>query len=143
MEKFKLLEEEATADVAYEAYGRSLEEMYGNAAFGLFSIMADIENVEEQQTDVFVVQAEDKEALLLDFLNELLYKWDTENVLFSDFSCEVEVVKEGYRITVECEGERFDPDRHRIKVEIKAVTYFDMEVVEEEGRWKGKVTLDI
>lgn len=143
MQPFKILEEEATADIAYEAYGRSLEEMYQNAAFGLFSIMTDLEGVEERQTDMFAVEAEDKEALLLDFLNELLYKWDVEKVLFSDFTCEIQDVEDGLKITAKCKGEKFDPDKHEVKVEIKAVTYFDMEVEKEEGRWKGKVTLDV
>ncbi|MFB6216053.1 MAG: archease [Candidatus Aenigmatarchaeota archaeon] len=143
MEKFRLLEEEATADIAYEAYGESLEEMYQNAAVALFSVMTDLDRVEKQQTDVFTVQAEDKEALLLDFLNELLYKWDVENVLFSDFACEVKTEKSGYKIVTECEGEGFDPDKHEMKVEIKAVTYFDMEVEEEGGVWTARVTLDI
>lgn len=143
MHKFKILEDEATADVAYEAYGSSLEEMYRNAALALFSLMTDLDQVEEQQTDLFVVEAEDKEALLLDFLNELLYKWDVEKVLFSSFSCETENTENGWKITTECKGEKFDPDRHEIKMEVKAVTYFDMKVEKKNGRWVGKVTLDI
>lgn len=143
MKKFKILGDEATADIAYEAYGETLEEMYSNAAVALFSVMTSLDSVEEQQTDVFTVQAEDKQALLLDFLNELLYKWDTEKVLFKDFSCEIQSEQSGYKIVTECSGEAFNPDKHEMKVEIKAVTYFDMEVKEENGVWKGHVTLDI
>lgn len=142
-EQFKILEDAATADLAFEAYGQSLEEMYQNAALALFSIMTNTDEVDEIQTDVFVVEAEDKEALLLDFLNELLYKWDAERVLFSGFACEVHTTEEGYKIMTEARGEAFDPEKHELKSEVKAVTYFDMSVEEEEGVWTGRVTLDM
>ncbi|MFP4116387.1 MAG: archease, partial [Candidatus Aenigmatarchaeota archaeon] len=138
---FEILEDEATADIAYLAHGESLEELYENAAFGLFSIITDPDKVREMQTDLVSVAAEDREALLLDFLNELLYLWDVEKVLFSEFSCEIREDGE-LEISAECSGEKFDPERHEAKVEVKAVTYFGMEVTEEDGIWKAKVTLD-
>lgn len=144
MEKrFEVIEDDATADIAYVARGGSLEEMYENAALGLFGIITDLEDVEEMQTDVITVEAEDREALLLDFLNELLYRWDVDRVLFSVFSCDLKEKEDGLELTAECRGEAFDGERHEAKVGVKAVTYFGMEIKEEDGAWTGRITLDV
>lgn len=143
MEKFRVLEDDATADIAYFAYGKSLEEMYENAALGLFSLIAELQKVDERQVDLITVEAEDREALMLDFLNELIYRWDTEGVLFSSFSCELDETSEGLKLVAECKGEVFDEERHEINAEVKAVTYFGMEVKKENDTWKTKVTPDV
>ncbi len=143
MKKFEVLEEEATADVAYKAYGESLEEMYSNAALGLFSLITDIKSVDVKQVDLITVEAEDKEALLLDFLNELIYRWDVEKILFSDFSCEISKEGEGLVLKAECKGETFDGERHKVKTEIKAITYFGMKVEKKDGIWETIITPDV
>lgn len=143
MDKFKVLEDDATADIAYLAYGKSLEEMYENAALGLFSLITDIQNVEKRQVDFITIEAEDREALLIDFLNDLLYKWDVEKVLFSNFSCELNEEEESLKLTAECRGEAFDKEKHKIKAEVKAVTYFGMEIKEKDGIWETKITPDV
>ncbi len=141
--RFKVLDDDATADIAYVVYGNSLKEIYENAAIGLFSILTDIEKVDRVQTDLVVLTAEDREALLLDFLNELLYSWEVGGVLPRDFSCEIDETDGGLELSCECEGELFDPEKHEIKAAVKAVTYFDMEITQEDGSWKAKVTLDV
>ncbi|MFP4116746.1 MAG: archease [Candidatus Aenigmatarchaeota archaeon] len=144
MEKrFEIIEDEATADIAYRAYGETLEEMYESAALGLFDIITDIEDVNTLQTDLITVSAEDREALLLDFLNELLYRWDVDKVLFSKFSCDLQTKDGSLELSANCEGEKFDAERHENRVEVKAVTYFGMEIQEEEGVWTGKITIDV
>ncbi len=143
MERFRVLEDDATADIAYVAYGKSLEEMYENAALGLFSLMTDIDSVESVQIDFIKVEAEDREALMLDFLNELIYRWDVDKVLFSDFSCKIKEVEDGLVMTAKCRGETFDEERHVMKVGVKAVTYFGMEVRERCGVWETKITPDV
>ncbi len=140
---FEIIKEDATADIAYFAYGRSLAGMYENAALGLFSIITDLDKVDKIQTDMVTVEAEDREALLLDFLNELLYRWDVDKVLFSDFACELLEEDGRFVITAECKGESFDERKHSAKAGVKAVTYFGMEVVEEGGIWRAKITLDV
>jgi len=141
--KFRILEDEATADLAFEAYGKNLEKMYENSALALFSIMTDLEDVEVRERDLIVVEAEDREALLLDFLNELIYRREVDRVLFSDFKCDIEETGEGLKISADCSGEKFDRSEHEAKVEVKAVTYFGMEIEEEGGSWRAKVTLDL
>ncbi len=143
MDKFKVLEDEATADIAFVAYGKSLEELYENAGIGIFSLITKIEDVDQIQVDLITIEAEDREALMLDFLNELVYRWDTEKILFSDFSCSIDESDGSLRLSAECRGEIFDEDKHKIKASIKAVTYFGMKIVEEDGIWKSKITPDV
>ena len=123
MLRFELIEH--TADMGLKAYGRTLAEAFSNAAYGMFSIIADLSSVKEVASRRVEVSADDVESLLFEWLNSLLYYFDVEGLLFKRF--EIKEFGEK-RLAADCFGEKFDPARHRIKLGVKSATYHMLEV---------------
>lgn len=115
--RYRLLEH--TADALVEAYGRSMSERFENAAYALFDQITDIDAVEPVEERRASVDAEEPEQLLVDFLQELLYLHDVDNLVLCEFH--VKLQDNGLVSTVR--GERFDSERHPKKAVVKAVAY--------------------
>jgi SHS2 domain-containing protein len=109
---------EHTADVGIRAYGRTLDELFANAAEGMFSLIADLSKVRPVGEAEVRLTAEDIPTLLLRWLTELLYVHETDRLLFS--SCEAKVT--GTSLVGRARGEAIDKSRHELKLAIKAVT---------------------
>jgi SHS2 domain-containing protein len=139
---FKFLEH--TADVYVAAYGRDLAEAFENAAAAMFETMTNIDDVEPEIEESVEVEAEDKQALLYSWLEELLVRFEVNEMLYSKFKVD-KIVKTdgGYRLEARIYGEKFDESRHIQKVGVKAITYHRMEINESPGRVKVKFILDI
>ena len=137
MGSFQILEH--TGEVGVLARGRSLEETFVQAAKGLFSLMVDPQTIEEEEERWVEVEATDREALLVAWLNHLIYLFDVEGLLLCRFR--VEEVDEKHLKAV-CHGEKLSPKRHQLNLAIKAATYHMVEVREENGWW-ARVILDI
>ncbi len=120
---------EHTADVAIRAYGASLNELFANAAEGMFSLIADLEAVKPIGEIEVRVSAEDTPTLLLRWLSELLYVHETQRLLFSRFEVEVS----GTSLLGRARGEAIDKARHELKLVIKAVTRHRLTVDPERG----------
>ncbi len=129
-----------TADVAVVAYGADLPETFASAARALFEVMADLGNVRETESREVEVSSGDVESLLVDWLNELLFLFDTEQLLLYRFQVH-SVQGNALRATVY--GERVDPGRHRIKTGIKAVTYHMLEVKCDATGCRARVVFDV
>ena len=129
MKRFELIEH--TADTGLIAYGRSLPEAFANAAYGMFSIMTDLENVSEVESRRVEVSADDIEGLLFEWLNSLLYYFDVENLLFKRFDIKE---FEDKHLVAECHGEKYDSARHAIKIGVKSATYHTLEVDRQKNR---------
>ena len=123
MKKYKLIEH--TADTGLIAYGNSLAEAFGNAAYGMFSIIAEPDRVRETETRRFEVSSNDPEGLLFECLNRLLYYFDVDMLLFKRF--EIKILPEN-RLKAVCYGEKYDPSRHRLKTGVKSATYHMLKV---------------
>jgi SHS2 domain-containing protein len=128
---------EHTADVGIKAYGKSLEELFENAAFGMFSIMVDLKGVEQKGEFKVVLRTNDMEKLLVDWLSELLYIHEVYDVLLNDFKVEIrkseqEDAKARFELEALVRGETIDRDRHRLGAMIKAVTYHMLEINEKD-----------
>jgi SHS2 domain-containing protein len=129
MDRFELIEH--TADIGINAYGKTLSEAFASAAYGMFSIIAELENVREIETRRVEVSADDLEGLLFEWLNSLLYYFDVEMLLFRRF----DVIEFGdNRLAAACCGEKYDPSRHRLKTGVKSATYHTLEVDRKENR---------
>ncbi len=128
-----------TADIGIAAYGANLREAFANAAYALFSLMVDIENVADVLCCEAEVTAENREDLLVAWLNELIYLFEVENVLLNRF--EIDELSET-RLRARCFGERIDPERHKIKIAVKATTYHMLKVEERDG-YRVQVLFDI
>ena len=138
---FKYLEEGPTADLLVEAYGSTLGEAFANAALAMFNAMTPLEKVEPRVSREIEVEDGDLEGLLYDFLDELLYINDTENLIFSQI--DVDVDAERLRLKAHCRGEPFDPGRHEAGAVVKAVTFHQMKVEKTDGRRRIRVVFDL
>jgi len=140
--RFEFLEH--TADAYIAAYGGSLIEAFENAALAMFEVMTDVKNVVPSFEDSVAVEGEDEKALLYGWLEALLVKYDTKEVLFSRFKI-VNLVESatGFRLEAKIWGEGFDPKRHLQKVGVKAVTYHRMEILKRRDGVTLKFILDI
>ncbi len=109
-----------TADVGIIAYGASPSETFANAARALFSLITELDNVEEVLHRDIELVAPDLESLLVAWLNEFIYLFDTENVLFKRF----EISKlNNTQLKARSYGEKVDKSKHKLKTGVKAATY--------------------
>jgi SHS2 domain-containing protein len=140
--KFEFLEH--TADVYVRAHGATMEEAYGNAALAMFETMTDSGKIAQTQEGTLEVEAEDQYALLYNWLEALLVKFETENMLFSKFQItDWKETAETFKFKAKVWGEKFDPEKHPQKVGVKAVTYHLMVVIREPERVILEFILDI
>ena len=137
MTRFELFDH--TADVGIVAYGNNLKEAYANVAYGMFSLIADLKEVHEEIQRDIDIQALDRESLVVDWLNELLYIFDVDHVIFSRF--EITALSQS-KLRAKAYGEKIDTSRHQLKTEVKAATYHLLKVEEGNG-FKIQVILDI
>jgi SHS2 domain-containing protein len=131
---------EHTADVGIVSHGADLRALFANAAQGMFSLMADLSGVEEREQRSIEIEARDREGLLVNWLTELLYYLDAEEMLFRRF--EIDELSET-RLRGRAFGERIDRDRHDLRLGVKAVTRHMLEIAPEDGGYRATVLLDI
>lgn len=140
--RFEFLEH--TADAYVAAYGASLEEAFENAALATFEVMTDVEKVEAKVEDFVDVEAHDEYALLYNWLEALLIKFDVTDSLYSRFKVSsIEKTPGGLRLRAKIWGESFNQEKHLQKVGVKAVTYHRMEIVKKPKVVMVKFILDI
>ena len=140
--KFEFLEH--TADVYIRAHGKTMEEAYENAALSMFEVMTDTDKIAQTQEETLEVEAEDQYALLYNWLEALLVKFETENMLYSKFQItNWKETDENFKFKAKIWGEKFDPQKHPQKVGVKAVTYHRMVIIREIDRVILEFILDI
>ena len=136
MKRFDIIEH--TADTGIIARGRNLAEAFANAAFGMFSIMADLSDVRQENSIQVELKEEDMEALLFEWLNYLLYVFDVHQLLLNRFDVEH---LDGQSLKATCYGEKYDPSRHQLKTGVKSATYHMLEVDRENNT--VRIILDV
>jgi len=119
-----------TADVGIIAHGANIKQAFANAAKGLFSLITDLDNVQEVLHRDIEVTATDKESLLVEWLNELIYQFDTENIIFKRFDI---TELDNTRLRAKNYGEKVDSARHKLKTGVKAATYHMLKVDKANG----------
>lgn len=124
---------DVTADVGLCAYGKTLEEAFENAGLGLFEVMTDTSVIKPLVQKYIEIESEDKEALLYDWLSELIFLHDSEYLVFSSFKIEISREGDNYILKGSAWGETFDRDKHESREDVKAVTYHLMDIKEEDG----------
>lgn len=136
---------EHTADAYIAAYGRSLVEAFENAALAMFETMTDTDDVECKHEDTIEAEGEDEYSLLYSWLEGLLVKFEVENMLYSKFKVlSIERGDDGkLKLKARICGEPFDPEKHKQKVGIKAVTYHRMEIIKGPEKVIIRFILDI
>jgi SHS2 domain-containing protein len=129
-----------TADIGIVAYGADIKQVFANAALGLFSLMADLDDLKEDVERKLELASEDAEILLVEWLNELIYIFDVEHIIFKRFEI-IELT--GNRITARCFGGKIKPGQHQLKREIKAATYHMLRISKEDGGYRVQIIFDI
>ena len=131
---------EHTADLGLRVRAPDLHTLFAEAALALFAtVVEDLATVEPRQQVQVKLEGDDRPYLLFDWLNELLFRFDTEHLLFSRF--EVRVVDGG--LTGTAWGEPLDPARHALDHEVKAITYHGLRVEQTADGWLAEVIVDI
>lgn len=129
-----------TADLGVEAWGKSQEELIANTSLALVDTMVDVETIIPKREVEWSIHAENPEALLVNHLQEILFRLDAEGMVFSEFK----ISHRGLN-AIKClaHGEPLDRERHHFKTELKAVTYHQLKFEEIDGVWRAQVIFDV
>lgn len=138
MEAFRILEH--TADIGFEAFGKTRGEVFANAGRALQSLMVDLNSIVPREKMEVEVTGPDACSLLVNWLSEILYRIDGEGRLFHDFSIS-SISDRSLRAVLR--GEPFDRARHQVKLQLKAITYHQLALVETPDGWRAQVYVDI
>lgn len=141
---YRFLEDFATADIAFEATGRNLEEVFTAAGDATMNVMIEsLDSIEEKNRKTIELENGQLDMLLFDLLQELIYHKDAEQLLLR--IKEISIRQEGGSnyLHATAAGEKLDPERHEQRADVKAVTlhYFTLEKIEDG--WRALVILDI
>jgi len=141
---YSYLEEIGTADIAFEATGRDLPELFSDAADAMTNVMIDnIEAIQPRQTRQIELSNDKVDMLLFDLLQELIFLKDAQRLLLRIRELQIAERDETYFATAIAQGEPVDAERHHQRADVKAVTLHDFSVERVEGGWKARVLLDI
>ncbi len=138
IQRYKQIEH--TGDIGIKIFGKTIEDLFINAAFGMFDIMVDLSNVKGSQAETLEVAGDNYEELLVNWLTDLNFVFITENKIFHRFQISRLTHTE---MTATAFGEPFDPRRHPIQKEIKAVTFHEIYVKETKNKWEAQVIFDV
>lgn len=139
MKKFEFVDI-TTADVAFVAYGKTLSELFANAALAMFEVMINVKQVGQEISRKVKVSGNDLQSLMFSWLNELLLYVDSESLAFSKFNISVEEKK--FSLKAQCFGEKINAEKHELRTAVKSCTYHKMEIKKNKF-WHAQVILDI
>jgi SHS2 domain-containing protein len=142
---YRFVEGHTRADVAFEASGRTLDELLANASRAVGRVMC--QNPEAIRRIVrreVMVSGADPERLLHAALQEILFYKDAENLIFGQFSFESRKDEGAYSASMVMEGEEIDVSRHHMIVDIKAISWHKFKVGQDsDGSWNALVIVDV
>jgi SHS2 domain-containing protein len=131
---------EHTADIGFRAFAQTLPDLYANAALAMLSIAGDPAAAAPRHEYPLAAQSTDRESLMVDWLSEVLYWFDGKCIAFREFRI---AAFEETAIRVVGLGEPRNPQRHRSRVIVKAVTYHQLKIEQRNGLWVAEVYLDV
>lgn len=141
-QKFELLPH--TTDAFLSVRGRTLGEIFENAALGMFEVMTDTKRIKPSLTENIEVSGESGHELLYNWLETLLVKFETNQIVYAKFKVrKIETANGGMKLKAAIAGEPFDRTKHAAKVEVKAVTYHRMSIKKEKGEYHAQFILDL
>ena len=129
-----------TADVAVRVFGQTRKELFENAALALADLLTDPYKLEKKEARAITVEAGDLDGLWVNWLREILYLFAGEKKL----ACAVQVMElSETRLSAMVWMDAFDPEKHELRGELKAVTYHQARVSQDDEGWKGTVVFDV
>ena len=129
-----------SSDLMVKVFGKSQAELFSNSAFALFDVMTDVEKVEIREKLPLEVEGLDRDDLMVNWMRELLYLYQGSGYLLKEF--QVQEVKGNY-VRGEVRGEKFDPDRHEIRHEIRSVAYHQGRMDKIGDQWTAQVIFEL
>ncbi len=141
---YRYLEDFAIADIAFEATGRDLKELFSSAADATMNVMVeDLDTIEEREERDVELRSGEPDMLLFDLLQEVIYYKDAEQLLLRIKNMTITRLAGAYVLRAVGTGERLDPLRHEQRADVKAVTLHHFKVEKTGGLWKALVILDV
>ena len=141
---YEFLEDIATADIAFQAWGANLEAVFKAAGDAVINTMIDnLEAIALVETRTFNLEDDAIDLLLFNFLQEFVYYKDSELLLLRAQQVEIEEKESVYYLTAVTQGERLDRDRHHQRVDVKAITLHRFQLERTNEGWQALVILDI
>lgn len=129
-----------TADLGMEVRGRNLDDLFIQAAWSFFDIMIEAGHIDLKRKKEIHVEAPDQEALMVAWLDELLFQFEARHLVFGKF--QIQSINKN-SLQASAWGEAFNPDKHSFKTAVKAVTYHQLRLWKEKGIWRARVIFDI
>jgi SHS2 domain-containing protein len=141
---YEFLEDIATADIAFQAWGKDLKETFVAAADATMNVMVeDLESIQPRENRELRLENDSLDMLLFDLLQELIYYKDAEELLLRVRQIEIEEKDHHHLLKGVASGEKIDRNRHRFRVDVKAVTLHRFQLAKTEKGWETVVILDI
>ena len=136
---FSFNEDIALADIAIEVWSDSLTGLFQDSALATTEVMVDTKTVEPKVKKEIKLDSSDTEMLLYDFLSEIIFFKDAEELLFSKF----DVKLDRNSLEASLSGEKIDRQKHSLRTDVKAVTLYRFKLWKEGSLWKASFVLDI
>ena len=141
---YEFLEDIAIADIAFRAWGKDLEELFGAAGDATIKAMIDnLDAIEPKEQRTFNLENDELDLLLFNFLQELIYYKDSEQLLLRARQVQFSEKNGQQQLSAVAEGEKLDPNRHQQRVDVKAVTLHRFQLEKTDDGWTAMVILDI
>ncbi len=138
---------DVSGDIGLRVSGKRVEDIFINAVKGLYSLITDINGIEEKDSIEIYVKDDSPEGLLVRFLNELIFHFDARGFTGKDVEIirsNLENIQENeFFINAKIKGEEFDPLRHERRLLIKAATYHNLKLYRNDSGWVGEIIFDI
>jgi SHS2 domain-containing protein len=134
---------EHVSDAMVEAYGRTLNEAFANSAKALINIVCDVSRVNLSKGIIIQTAGFDLVSLLYSWLEKVLMALLVDNLALARFHVKIERQNSSYFLSSECEGETFLRRKHHYKVEVKAITYHEMTVTKNKGKFIVRYIVDL
>jgi SHS2 domain-containing protein len=129
-----------TADAGFKLWGATLADIFVQGAYALTSLMTDRRHLQNREVMAVEVEAPDQEILLVDWLNYVLYLYDTK----SFFAKDIDILEiSGQQLKARLAGEELDPARHILKTGVKAATYHQLSIRRQDSGWEATVIFDL
>lgn len=128
------------ADIGVRGIGKTLEEAFAEGAYALVAVMCDPKTVAPTEPIDILCESLDVELLFCDWLSTLIYEMDSRKMLLSQFNVSID----GTQLWAKAWGEKIDPLRHAVAVEVKAATYMELKVCKTDaGQWLAQCVVDV
>ncbi|MCD5411433.1 archease [Thermodesulfovibrionales bacterium] len=134
---------DVSGDAGIKVYGKTCEEAFVNAGMGMYSLITDVEKINEKQDVKINVKGDSIEELLVGYLNELIFQVDAYGFIGRRIQVDAFGLRPSASLKMRVYGEDFDHNRHEQTLLLKAATYHNLRVEKVNNRWEIEVIFDI